>query len=90
MTAPLKFKNEYLYPHVIPHWAKFHPKGVAVICDDVSRTWVELERRTCKVANALIAAGVRMTHPASDQSPRSLQARAPQRCEQRRRRGGRV
>ena len=59
MTAPLKFKNEYLYPHVIPHWAKFNPKGVAVICDDESRTWVELERRTCKVANALIAAGVK-------------------------------
>ena len=59
MTQPLKFNNEYLYPHVIPHWAKFNPKGVAVICDDESRTWPELERRTSKVANALIAAGVK-------------------------------
>ncbi len=56
---PLKFAHDYLYPHVIPHHARFSANRVAVICGAESLTWAELEQHTSQVANALIAAGIR-------------------------------
>jgi acyl-CoA synthetase (AMP-forming)/AMP-acid ligase II len=54
----LKFEHDYLYPDVIPHFARFSPQRNAVICGDQVLSWAALEQRTNKSANALIAAGI--------------------------------
>ncbi len=56
---PFSFKHDYLCPDIIPHHARYSAKRIAVISGDRELTWAELERRTSKVANALIAAGIR-------------------------------
>ncbi len=39
--------------------ARFHPKREAVVCGDVRRTWGDFDRNMSRVANRLIAAGIR-------------------------------
>lgn len=56
---PFSYHNDYLCPDIIPHHARYSANRVAVQGDGVSLTWSELERRTNKVANALIDLGVR-------------------------------
>lgn len=55
---PFSFKYDYLCADIIPHHARYSGGRTAVISGEVSLTWVELERRTRKIANALIAAGI--------------------------------
>ncbi len=55
---PFSFKNDYLCPDIIPHHARYSGNRAAVICGDVQLSWSELEIRTNKVANALMAAGL--------------------------------
>lgn len=55
---PFSFNNDYLCPDIIPHHARYSGNRTAIICNGVSVTWSELERRTNRIANALIATGV--------------------------------
>ena len=55
----LHFQGDWLFSDVIRHNARFAPKQPAVICDDQMLTWTEFDRRTRKVANALMARGIK-------------------------------
>ncbi|MFJ7212935.1 amino acid adenylation domain-containing protein [Amycolatopsis sp. NPDC098790] len=45
------------------HWVRTTPEAEAVVCRDRSLTYAELDRRANRLANALIAAGVRPQDP---------------------------
>ncbi len=55
---PFSFKHDYLCADIIPHHARYSSNRAAVISGDVALTWAELELRTRKIANALIALGI--------------------------------
>ncbi len=71
---PFAFKNDYLCADIIPHHARYSGERTAIICGDESLTWSELEKRTSKVANALIEFGIRKGDKVCMYSSNSLAA----------------
>ncbi|MGE0152215.1 MAG: class I adenylate-forming enzyme family protein [Reyranellaceae bacterium] len=55
----LSFQHDCLCSDAIAHHAKFSPRHPAVICGDRQLNWAEFDRRTNKVANALLSRGLR-------------------------------